>query len=132
MWDIQLSAQQVDALILDLIRKHASDVEVNEMEFLDLLKYSLSLSFFDKKRVLEAIPTLSQYQFDELKKVFLEEREEFKKLSQEHPEDIKKLVEKQSEEWQQLGEYYYFEMQKSSVVENDEKKLEEIKKQLGI
>jgi len=89
---------QVDEIILPLIKLHLPIVEVNEVEFLDLLKNSLSLSFSEKKRVIDAVPTLSQFQFDELKKVFVEERAKFRELATEHPEDIKKLLKKQQEE----------------------------------
>jgi hypothetical protein len=60
------------------------------------------LNTVEKKRVVDAVPTLSQFQFDELKKVFTEEREKFRELAKEHPEDIKKLVAKQQAEWIQL------------------------------
>jgi hypothetical protein len=56
----------------------------------------------EKKRVVDAVPTLSQFQFDELIKVFTEERGKFKDLAKEHPEDIKKLVAKQQAEWKEL------------------------------
>jgi hypothetical protein len=52
----------------------------DEKTFLDLLEHSLSLSTFEKKRVIDAIPTLSQFQIDELVKVFEDERVEFRKL----------------------------------------------------
>jgi hypothetical protein len=52
----------------------------DEVNFLELLQNSLSLNPFEKKRVIDAIPTLSQFQIDELIKVFEDEREEFKKL----------------------------------------------------
>ena len=52
----------------------------DEKNFMDLLEHSLSLSTFEKKRVIDAIPTLSQFQIDELVKVFEDERVEFRKL----------------------------------------------------
>ena len=52
----------------------------DESNFIDLLEHSLSLSTFEKKRVIDAIPTLSQFQIDELIKVFEDERVEFRKL----------------------------------------------------
>ena len=52
----------------------------DEKSFMDLLEHSLSLSTFEKKRVIDAIPTLSQFQIDELVKVFEDERVEFRKL----------------------------------------------------
>jgi len=45
---------------------------------------------------------LTQFQFDELTKVFLEERQKFRDLAKEHTDDIKKLVEKQKNEWIEL------------------------------
>jgi hypothetical protein len=61
----------------------------DEMSFVDLLEHSLSLSTFEKKRVIDAIPTLSQFQVDELVKVFEDERVEFRKLMPTEGEIIK-------------------------------------------
>ncbi len=76
-----------DQIILDLISFHPL-TKFDEKEFCDLLKHSLSLSVAEKKRVVDAVPTLSQYQIDELKKVFTEEREEFRKLMPKEGETI--------------------------------------------
>lgn len=78
-------------IILDLVSFHPL-TKFDEKEFIDLLEHSLSLSVVEKKRVVDAVPTLSQYQVDELKKVFTEERQEFKKLLPKEGETIKKLV----------------------------------------
>jgi len=69
----------VNSIILELASNHPLTV-FNEQDFLELLEHSLSLNVYEKKRVLDAIPTLSQFQIDELIKVFEDEREEFKKL----------------------------------------------------
>jgi hypothetical protein len=61
----------------------------DEKNFMDLLEHSLSLSTFEKKRVIDAIPTLSQFQIDELVKVFEDERVEFRKLMPTEGEIIK-------------------------------------------
>jgi negative regulator of sigma E activity len=98
----QITEKESDAIILALLKKHSKNVIVNVEEFLDLLKHSLSLSTIEKKRVVDAVPTLSQFQFDELRKVFIEEREKFKELAGKHPDDIKKLVSKQQIEWLEL------------------------------
>jgi len=110
-----LNAKQVDEIVLDLIKLHLPIVEVDESEFLDLLKNSLSLNVSEKKRVIDAVPTLSQFQFDELTKVFVEERTKFRELAGEHPEDIKKLLKKQQEEWITLGEIYVNEQAKKAI-----------------
>jgi len=86
----------------------------------------------EKKRVVDAVPTLSQFQFDELTKVFSEEREKFRELAKDHPEDIKKLLSKQQSEWVQLGDLYRSELENKGKEEEDKAKEEEIKKSLGL
>lgn len=132
MSDIQINEQEVDSLILELLNWHSEDVKVNSEEFLDLLKHSLSLNTAEKKRVIDAVPTLSQFQFDELAKVFTEEREKFRDLAKEHPDDIKKLLKKQQTEWLQLGDLYASEKQNKSIEEDAKAREEEIKKSLGL
>jgi methyl coenzyme M reductase alpha subunit len=132
MSEIKITEQQVDQIILDLLKKHLEEVTVDEEKFLDLLKHSLSLNTMEKKRVVDAVPTLSQFQFDELTKVFTEEREKFKELAKEHPDDIKKLLKKQQTEWLMLGDLYVAELENKSKEEEAKKKEEEIKKSLGL
>lgn len=127
-----LTDRQVDEIVLPLIKLHLPIIEVDEEEFLDLLKNSLSLNVQEKKRVIDAVPTLSQFQFDELKKVFIEERTKFRELATEHPEDIKKLLKKQQEEWIILGQIYLNEQAKQEITLQDEKKIDDIKKSLGL
>jgi len=132
MSEIKMQVSEVDAIVLDLIKKHLDEVKVNEEEFLDLLKHSLSLNTGEKKRVVDAVPTLSQFQFDELSKVFTEERVKFKDLAKEHPEDIKKLLTKQQAEWLQLGDLYKSEEENQKLEDEAKAKEEEIKKSLGL
>lgn len=127
-----ISEKEVDSIILALLVMHSADVTVDVKNFHDLLKHSLSLSTFEKKRVIDAVPTLSQFQFDELTKVFSEEREKFRDLSKEHPDDIKKLLKKQQLEWLQLGDIYKVENEKKSKDDEDAKKAEELKKSLWL
>lgn len=127
-----ISETEADSLILELIQGHSEDVQVEVKDFLDLLKHSLSLSTLEKKRVIDAVPTLSQFQFDELAKVFIEEREKFRELSKDHPDDIKKLLKKQQIEWLQLGDLYKTEKLNKAQGQEDQAKMDEIKKNLGL
>lgn len=127
-----MDASQVDAIVLDLLNKHSKDVSFDENKFLDLLRHSLSLNTNEKKRVLDAVPTLSQFQFDELTKVFTEEREKFRELAKEHPEDIKKLLAKQQSEWIQLWDLYKSEAENNAKKDEAKLKEEEIKKSLWL
>lgn len=106
--------------------------EFDEKVFLDLLEHSLSLSITEKKRVIDAIPTLSQFQIDELTKVFVDEREEFKKLLPKEGDTIKELVVKAREGWKQLHEIYVQEAAQREKQGEDQGKIDDLKKSLGI
>lgn len=103
-----------------------------EKSFMDLLEHSLSLSTFEKKRVIDAIPTLSQFQIDELIKVFEDERVEFRKLMPTEGEIIKWLVIKAQNEWEQLKDIYIEEVKAQSAASADAQKAEDLKKSLGL
>lgn len=120
-----------DQIILDLISFHPL-TKFEEKEFCDLLKHSLSLSVAEKKRVVDAVPTLSQYQIDELKKVFTEEREEFRKLMPKEGDTIKKLVTEKKVEWTQLKQLYIDELKNRQKANEDQGKIDDLKKNLGL
>ena len=101
-----------------------------EMTFIDLLEHSLSLSTFEKKRVIDAIPSLSQFQIDELIKVFEDERIEFRKLMPTEGEIIKGLLIKAQNEWEQLKDIYVEEVRANDKADEDSKKAEEVRKTL--
>ena len=128
----QITEASVYVLIAELLALHSEDVQVDTKDFWDLLKHSLSLNTVEKKRVVDAVPTLSQFQFDELKKVFTEEREKFRELAKEHPEDIKKLVAKQQAEWIQLWDLYKAERANQEQEAEDTTKIDDIKANLWL
>lgn len=132
MEEKKLSEQEVDLIVLNLIKLHSDEVEFDTEKFSDLLKFSLSLNTMEKKRVVDAIPTLSQFQIDELTKVFTEERVKFKDLAKEHPDDIKKLVAKQQAEWIELWDLYNSEKENKSKEEENKDKIDDIKAWLGL
>lgn len=76
-----------------------SIIKVDRERFLHLLAWSLSLSLDEKQRVIDAMPTLSQFQVDELIKVFTEEYAKFLELQKDHPGDIAKLMQQLTTEW---------------------------------
>ncbi len=104
----------------------------DETTFQNLLEHSLSLSTFEKKRVIDAIPTLSQFQIDELVKVFEDERVEFRKLMPTEGEIIKWLLIKAQNEWEQLKDIYIEEEKANAQASEDADKAEALKKSLGL
>ncbi|MBX9809139.1 hypothetical protein K2X92_01990 [Candidatus Gracilibacteria bacterium] len=103
-----------------------------EKVFMDLLEHSLSLSTFEKKRVIDAVPTLSQFQIDELVKVFEDERVEFRKLMPTEGEIIKGLLVKAQNEWEQLKDIYIEEEKAATKANEDAQKADEMRKSLGL
>ena len=130
--NIMLTEKEVDKIVFDLLILHSKEVKVNEEDFIDLLKYSLSLNTVEKKRVIDAVPTLSQFQFDELTKVFTDERVKFRDLAKQHPDDIKKLVTKQQTEWIELGDLYKSENENKKVEDENKSKIDDIKSGLWL
>lgn len=123
---------EVDSIVLGLLKLHSDVIDIDAQLFHDLLKHSLSLNTMEKKRVIDAVPTLSQFQFDELSKVFTEEREKFRELAKDHPDDIKKLLVKQQQEWLHLWDMYKSELENNNLQEAEKLQQEEIKKSLGL
>jgi len=127
-----ITEKEVDVIVLELLLLHNKNIKLDVKDFLDLLKHSLSLNTAEKKRVVDAVPTLSQFQFDELIKVFSEEREKFKELAKEHPDDIKKLITKQQTERLQLWDLYKSEKENKAKEGKDSSKIDDIKSSLGL
>lgn len=118
-------------LFLELVSIHPL-TEFEELYFVDLLEHSLSLSVAEKKRVVDAVPTLSQFQINELVKVFEDEREEFKKLFAKEGDTIRELIDKAKEGWIQLHGIYLQEKQERERTDTDTAQIDDIKKSLGI
>lgn len=132
MSQVNMNDKQVDSLVLEKLSLHQDWIIVDKEFFLDLLKHSLSLNVTEKQRVIDSVPTLTQFQFDELTKVFLEERQKFRDLAKEHTDDIKKLVEKQKNEWIELWELYVIADKSQQMAKDDQAKIDDIKSQLWL
>lgn len=132
MSQVNMNDKQVDSLVLEKLSLHQDWIIVDKEFFLDLLKHSLSLNVTEKQRVIDSVPTLTQFQFDELTKVFLEERQKFRDLAKEHTDDIKKLVEKQKNEWIELWELYVIADKSEQMTKDDQAKIDDIKSQLWL
>ena len=132
MSQVNMNDKQVDSLVLEKLSLHQDWIIVDKEFFLDLLKHSLYLNVTEKQRVIDSVPTLTQFQFDELTKVFLEERQKFRDLAKEHTDDIKKLVEKQKNEWIELWELYVIADKSEQMAKDDQAKIDDIKSQLWL
>lgn len=86
--NVQIRPRTANDKIMKRVMVHPL-TQFDENKFIDLLEHSLSLSTFEKKRVIDSVSTLSQFQIDELSKVFEDERVEFRKLVATEGEIIK-------------------------------------------
>jgi formylglycine-generating enzyme required for sulfatase activity len=66
-------------------------IVVDAPAFFALLQGSLSLGVNEKAKVINAVPTLYQFQVDELIKTFEDEKEKFVELVEKHPGDVQYL-----------------------------------------
>lgn len=100
----------------------------DENDFLMLLAASISLSKAEKKRIIDAVPKLKQWQVDELMNIFKEEKQKFAQLSKKHVPQLEKLAKQHFEEWRdiEVGE----EQVQAST--EDAAKADEIRKNLGL
>ncbi len=104
------------------------ELSFDEQYFLHMLAGSISLTKDEKKKIVESVPKLKQSQIDELIRIFEEEREKFAQLSKKHIEQLDKLAQKHYDEWMDLeGEF-----EQQGKADEDAKKAEEIRKQLGL
>jgi len=104
------------------------DTKFDDDFFIKLLAGSISLSRAEKKRIIDAVPKLQQWQVDELVNIFEEEKKKFAQLSQRHVPQLEKLAKQHYEEWRDIE----LEEVKTSKAEEDKSKADEIRKKLGL
>ena len=80
--------------------KHSLNIDENK--FLKMLAGSVSLMKDEKKRIIEAVPRLTQQQVDELIKILEEEKQKFSDLDVSHGQQLTGLEQKAKSEWEQL------------------------------
>jgi len=106
----------------------AHSLNFDEDYFLRLLAGSISLTKDEKKRIIEAIPKLSQFQIDELMKILEEEKRKFSELDVKHKEQLQKLEQKHAQEWDQLE----MDEEQEEKSQEDEAQADDIRKSLGL
>lgn len=104
------------------------NTKFDEQKFLQLLAGSISLTINEKKRIIESVPKLSQFQIDELMKIFEEERGKFAELEKKHADQVANLEEKHAQGWQDVEAKAEEEKKRG----DEEKEAEDLKKSLGL
>jgi len=103
-WPFDLPAEQKarDAWLAE--RTVAPGIELDLPRFLDLLAWSTSLDTAGKRRIIDVFPSLSQFQFNELLKIFDEERGQFRRLwvDPQSRTSVAKLLPERAEAWAEI------------------------------
>lgn len=102
--------------------------QFNEPEFLALLAGSISLTKTEKQRIIASIPNLSQYQIDELTRIFREEKKKFEELNNKHSDQLKQLEEQHKNDWNDIE----MQAKQDAKKKDDEDAAAALRRQLGL
>jgi len=120
--------QQDSSVLLTMPVPPHPKTTFEERKFVELLVGSISLTPSEKKKIFQSIPQLSQFQIDELIKIFEEEKGKFQELEKKHADQIAEL-EKQNQTTPEDLEMQQQMVQKES---EDMDEAERIKRELGL
>ena len=81
----------------------------------------------EKRRIIEAVPRLTQQQVDELIRILEEEKQKFSELDVQHKTQLDSLESKHLQEWRELE----MEMTAGERAEQETSDAEKIRQQLG-
>ena len=104
------------------------NTQFDEKKFLELLAKSISLTKTEKQRIIDSIPKLSQYQIDELIRIFEEEQKKFAQLNQTHEAQLKALEEKHKNDWDDLE----MKAKQNEKKKTDDEEAAKLRKQMGL
>ena len=104
------------------------NTQFDEKKFLELLAKSISLTKTEKQRIITSIPKLSQYQIDELMRIFEEEQKKFSELNKKHEDQLKALEEKHKDDWNDIE----LQAKQSDKQKKDEEEAAKLRKQMGL
>ncbi len=104
------------------------NTKFDDKKFVSLLAGSISLTFTEKKKIIEALPQLSQFQVDELMKIFEEEQQKFTELEKKHAEQVAKLEKEHADN----PEAEKAKAEEVAKQKQEGQEAEDIKKSLGL
>ena len=122
------NAQQVQDFVAKIKVPPHPNTKFDDQKFVQLLAGSISLTNTEKERIVGAIPQLSQFQVDELMKIFEEEQQKFTELEKKHADQLSELEKKHASNPEAEKAKVEEEAQKGK----EESEAEDIKKSLGL
>ncbi|MFH1375353.1 MAG: hypothetical protein ABIH35_01645 [Patescibacteria group bacterium] len=104
------------------------NTQFDEKKFLELLSKSISLTKTEKQRIIASIPKLSQYQIDELIRIFEEEQRKFAELNEKHEDQLKAIEGKHKDDWNDIET----QAKQKDKKKKDEDEADALRKKLGL
>lgn len=117
-----------DASFRSNIKLPPHTTKVDDQLFLRLLAWSISLTIDEKKKIIENFWSLSQYQVDELIKIFEEEKSKFSALDVKHRDQLRALERQHAIAW----DAFEAEGQQKAQSQVEDVQAEQIRKSLGL
>lgn len=94
------------------IKRPPHNLQFDEDYFYTMLAGTISLTLDEKRRVIEAIPRLSQIQIDELIRILEEEKGKFSQLDIKHEYQLRAIEKQHALEWEVLCLIYRLESER--------------------
>ena len=104
------------------------NTQFDEKKFLELLAKSISLTKTEKQRIIASIPKLSQYQIDELMRIFEEEQKKFSELNKKHENQLKAIEEKHKNDWNDIE----MQAKQDEKKKKDDAEADALRKKMGL
>ncbi len=104
------------------------NTQFDEKKFLELLAKSISLTKTEKQRIITSMAKLSQYQIDELMRIFEEEQKKFSELNQKHENQLRALEDKHKNDWNDIE----LQAKQDKGKKQDEDEATKLRKQMGL
>ena len=120
--------QQDSAVLLTLPIPPHPNTNFDEKRFVQLLVGSISLTPNEKQKIFQSIPQLSQFQIDELIKIFDEEKGKFAELEKKHSDQIAELEKQHATSPEELKMQQEEENKRTQEIDEAER----IKRELGL
>lgn len=106
--------------------------QFDEREFADLVARSFSITLEEKREIILSVEKFSQHQVDELFRILREERVKFAELNAKHAARLQELEAEHAAQWSALDAEAARAAEEQRQKEDDERKAEEIRKQMGL
>ncbi len=122
---------EIETILALEVPAHTETV-FDELQFKDLVARSFSITLDEKREIVTGCGKFTQHQVNELFRILTEERVKFAELNAKHTARLQELETQHAKEWDELNAQTTTKEAERVQAEEDERKAEEIRKQMGL